>query len=85
RQVAKLEAFKASLFGFSHHLESRIAHPGRRASLMARAHEALEDGSAQAKLATDRLETFLLDRRQGLGVVGRVEQAVLRLRKKVGM
>ncbi len=72
RQVAKLEAFKASLFGFSHHLESRIAHPGRRASLMARAHEALEGGSAQAKLATDRLETFLLDRRQGLGVVGRV-------------
>ncbi len=85
RTVAKLEGFKESLFGFSHHLESRIDHPGHRATLMSRAHEALDDGLAQAKLATDRLETFLEDKRGGLGVVGRVEHAVESIRKKVGI
>ncbi|MDB5405273.1 MAG: Phospholipase, partial [Rhodospirillales bacterium] len=42
------------LFGMSHHFQSLIQHPGRRGALMARAHEALEDGWSQAKLATDR-------------------------------
>ncbi|MGH7056684.1 MAG: alkaline phosphatase family protein [Acetobacteraceae bacterium] len=82
RQVAGLEAFKASLLGFSRHLESRITHPGHRSALMGRAHEVLEDGVAQAKLATDRLDAFLDEKVAGVGVVGRVEEAIETARKK---
>ena len=52
---------------------------------MSRAHEALDDGLAQAKLATDRFEAFFDDKSGGLGVVGRVEHAVESIRKKVGI
>ncbi len=59
RGIATLIGFKESLFGLSHHLESLIAHPAARLGLMARAHETLGDGRAQAKLATDRLDGFM--------------------------
>ena len=64
-----IQGFKASLFGFSHHLESLIGHAGRRGGLMARAHEALDDSLGQGRLVTDRIEAFLADRhhRGGLG------------------
>lgn len=62
-----LEGFKESLFGLSHHLESQITHGGTRGGLMARAHEALGDGLAQANLAIDRAEAFI---REGAGVTG---------------
>ncbi len=79
-----LEGFKSSLFGLSHHLESLIEHPGRRGGLMARAHEALEDGWAQAKLATDRLDAFLEDRGAG-SLLHRVGQALHEVARRVGV
>jgi len=48
--------------GFSHHLECLIEDHGLRGGLMARAHEALGDGLSQAKLAADRLDTFMEER-----------------------
>ncbi len=54
-----IQGFKASLFGLSHHLESLIDHAGSRGSLMARAHEALDDSHGQGRLVTDRVEGFL--------------------------
>lgn len=71
RLLPRLEGFKASLFGFSHHLESQITDPVRQRGLMARAHEALVDGLSQAKLATDRLDAFIEDRSASLGLISR--------------
>jgi phospholipase C len=59
RVEAALDGFKASLFGLSRHLESRIKHSGRKTGLMARAHEALEDSLSQARLATDRTHALI--------------------------
>ena len=84
RTVAALEGFKASLFGFSHHLESQINHAGRKAGLMARAHEALEDSMSQAKLATDRLDTFIEDR-SAEGLIGKLGHALHEVKSKVGL
>ncbi len=84
RRTDMLEGFKSSLFGLSHHLESLIEHPGRRGGLMARAHEALEDGWAQAKLATDRLDAFLEDRGAG-SLLHRVGQALHEVARRVGV
>ena len=39
---------------------------------MARAHEALDDSMSQAKLATDRVGTFMEDRLSGPGVLHRL-------------
>ncbi|HEX4260320.1 MAG TPA: alkaline phosphatase family protein [Acetobacteraceae bacterium] len=85
RPIARLEGFKESLFGFSHHLESRIDHSGHRSGLMARAHEALDDGLAQARLATDRVDAFIEEKSGGPGVLGRIEHAARDLRRKVGI
>lgn len=82
RSVAKLEGFKESLFGLSHHLESRIKHAGRRGSLIARAHETLGDGTAQAKLATDRLDAFLEEATGGL--LAKIGRSVRALRRRLG-
>lgn len=81
RTVAALEGFKSSLFGFSHHLESELAHVGHKSALMARAHEALEDSMSQAKLATDRLDAFIEERIPGSGLIAKVEQT---LHDKIG-
>lgn len=70
RGIPGLEGFKASLFGLSHHLESLIDHAGNRGTLMARAHEALDDSMSQGKLAADRLEGFLTDQAPGTGLLG---------------
>ena len=80
RSVPGLAGFKASLFGLSHHLESVIDHAGCRGALMARAHEALEDGPSQAKLATDRFEAFMQERLRGPGVLRKVGK-MLHLRR----
>jgi phospholipase C len=80
RTVLTLEGFKESLFGLTHHLESEIKHPGHRASLMARAHEALGDGWAQAKLATDRLEAFM---EEGVSAGGLLSRIVHLLRRRI--
>jgi phospholipase C len=72
RHLPGLPGFKASLFGLSHHLESLIDHAGHRSALMARAHEALEGGMSQAKLASDRAERFLTERTRRGGVIGAV-------------
>ena len=72
RAVAKLEGFKESLFGLSHHLESQIKHKGARGRLMARGHEGLGDGWGQAKLAIDRTSAFIEEGAGGLaGKLGR--------------
>ncbi len=84
RPLAKLEGFKESLFGMSRHLESLIEHPGRRGGLMARAHEALEDGFSQAKLATDRLDALLEERGSG-GLLHRVGHALHEAGRLVGL
>ena len=58
--LAKLAgAFKASLFGLTHFLESRITSTAHRAALMLRSHETLGDAWMQARLATDRLESWI--------------------------
>jgi len=69
RGLPGLEGFKASLFGLSHHLESLIDHAGNRGTLMARAHEALDDGMSQSRLATDRTVGFLAERTARTGMV----------------
>jgi phospholipase C len=81
RTVLTLEGFKESLFGLTRHLESEIKHPARRAGLIARGHEALGDGWAQAKLATDRLEGFMAD---GAGAGGLLSRITHSLRRRVG-
>jgi len=74
RSLPGLAGFKASLFGLSHHMESLIDHAGHRGTLMARAHEALEDSMSQAQLATDRIEAFITNRAGGRGVMGAVSR-----------
>ena len=85
RTVPQLEAFKASLFGFSHHLESQLGHTGVKSGLMARAHEALEDGMSQAKLATDRLDAFMDEKSPAGGLVSRIGHSLHELRSRVGL
>ncbi len=84
RRTDTLEGFKSSLFGLSHYLESLIEHPARRGGLMARAHEALDDGWSQAKLATDRLDAFLDEHGAG-GLLHRVGQALHGVAGRVGV
>ena len=84
RTVPALDGFKASLFGFSHHLESLIGHDGHRAALMARAHEALGEGWDQARLATDRLDVFMEDH-AGRGLLGRVGHALGDVGRRIGL
>ncbi len=80
----QLEGFKGSLFGFSHYVESRLEHPGRRAALMARAHEALDDGWSQAQLASDRLNALFEESGAG-GLLHRVGQALHEAGRRVGL
>lgn len=68
----------------SHHFQSLIQHPGRRGALMARAHEALEDGWSQAKLATDRLDALLEERGAG-GLLHRVGDVLHAAARRVGL
>ncbi len=84
RRTDKLEGFKESLFGMSRHLESMIEHPGRRGGLMARAHEALDDGWSQARLATDRLDALFEERGAG-GLLHRVGHALHEAGRRVGL
>ncbi len=84
RPTDRLEGFKSSLFGMSHHIESLIEHPGRRSGLMARAHEALDDGLSQAKLATDRLDA-LLEERGARGLLHRLGHALHEAGHRVGL
>ncbi len=84
RRTDRLEGFKASLFGMSHHLESLLEHVGRRAGLMARAHEALDDGWSQAKLATDRFDALFEERGAG-GLLHRVGQVLHEAGRRVGL
>ncbi len=85
RGLATLEGFKESLFGLTNHLESQIKHPGRRLGLMARAHEALGDGLAQAKLATDRLDAFMEEGIGGGGLLARIGRSLRDVRRRVGL
>ncbi|SIQ68754.1 MULTISPECIES: alkaline phosphatase family protein [Acidiphilium] len=85
RPVAMLEGFKASLFGFSHHIESEIQHAGHKGGLMQRAHEALGDGLSQAKLATDRLAVFIDERQKTSGVLGTIERGFDAVAKTLGL
>ncbi len=84
RRTDRLEGFKSSLFGFSHHLERLIEHPGKRGGLMARAHEALDDAWSQAKLATDRLDTLFEEHAAG-GLLHRVGEVVRAAGRRVGL
>jgi phospholipase C len=84
RPLAFLEGFKASLFGFSHHVEREIQHTGHKGGLMGRAHEALDDGLSQAKLATDRLAAFIDERQVTKGIVGTIEQGLSAVARKIG-
>ena len=84
RQVAVLEAFKASLFGLSQHLESQISDPAKRRGLMVRAHEALGDGWAQARLATDRLDA-LLEQHTVVGLFERMRRLLQKWDKRAGL
>ncbi|MDD2877505.1 MAG: alkaline phosphatase family protein [Acidiphilium sp.] len=85
RVIPALDGFKASLFGFTHHLERELQHAGHRSGLMARAHEALNDSMSQAKLATDRLEAFIGERQPGSGLLGRLEHTLDLVKKHVGL
>jgi phospholipase C len=86
RSLLTLGGFAASLYGLSSHLESRLAHPGKRAGLMARMHEALEGPEAQAALAADRVAAFLEHGAEdGEGLLARVGHAVKAAAEKVGL
>ncbi len=82
RGVPTLTGFKASLMGMSHHLESEV-RAGAKAGLMSRAHEALDDGFAQARLATDRAAAFL--EHEGSGALATLGRAVAGVRERVGL
>jgi phospholipase C len=91
RGLRLLEGFKASLLGFTHHLESQIGHDGQRHALMARAHEALQDAAAQASLAADRLGGFLAHHghadgaEHGGGLLSAIGRAVADVRHRTGL
>ena len=85
RAVGVLSGFAASLFGLTHHLESQLEHGGTKSGLMARAHEALDGGLSQAKLATDRLEAFMEERAPGGGLVARIGHGLHELGRRVGL
>ena len=85
RAMPLLEGFKASLFGLSHSLESKIEHPGHRAGLMARAHEALDDALSQAGLASDRVEAFIGERSRAGGLLTRVGRTLREVGSHVGL
>ena len=72
RALPGIQGFKASIYGLSHYLESLIDHAGNKGSLMARAHEGLEDSHGLGRLITDRIEGFLSDRSHGQGLLGRI-------------
>jgi phospholipase C len=84
RRIDQLSGFKASLFGMSHYLQSLIEHTERRGALLARAHEALEDGWAQGNLATDRLDALLAETIAG-GLLHRVTRLLQTARHRVGL
>jgi phospholipase C len=67
-----VQGFKASIYGLSHYLESLIDHPAHRGSLMARAHEALDDSHGLGRLVTDRVEGFLAHHGQGPSLLSRI-------------
>jgi hypothetical protein len=52
---------------------------------MQRAHEALIDGMSQAKLATDRFDTFLGERQTSGGLLGKLEEGVEFVAKRIGL
>jgi phospholipase C len=61
--LPSLTGQKQALFQFSQYLESQINDPTVKAALMARAHEAMGGSIAQGKLATDRLDAFMAEKR----------------------
>lgn len=59
---------KQALFQYSQYLESQITNPAVKQALMLRAHEAMGGAFAQGKLATDRLDAFMAERRSAAAV-----------------
>ena len=68
--LPNLTGQKQALFSFSQYLESQIGDPAVRAALMVRAHEAMGGAIAQGKLATDRLNAFMADKRAAEPIPG---------------
>ncbi|MBV9784071.1 MAG: hypothetical protein JO264_09650 [Acidisphaera sp.] len=58
-----LNAQQNALLGFSHFLETRIDNPATKQALIQRSHEVFDGPAAQAKLASDRVEAFLAEKR----------------------
>ena len=56
-------------FSFSQYLESRIADPTVKTTLMTRAHEAMDGAIAQGNLATDRLDAYMAEKQAASAVV----------------
>ena len=56
---------KQALFHYSQYLESQIQDPAVRTALMGRAHEAMGGAMAQGRLATDRLNAYMVEKRPG--------------------
>ncbi len=83
RALDLLSGFAQSLFGFSHHVESRLEHPGRRGGLMARAHETLEGGVKQAELAIDRLDAFMEEGAVIRGLFARIGRTLSKVRRRL--
>ncbi len=71
-----LRGFKTSLFGLSHHIESRVRSATHRSALMLRAHEAFADAWGAAQVATARFDALLEQEAGGSGVIERIERAV---------
>jgi phospholipase C len=59
---------KQALFQYSQYLEKQINDPAVKANLMARAHEGMDGAIAQGKLATDRLDAYMAEKRSVLPV-----------------
>jgi phospholipase C len=58
---------KQALFHYSQYLESQIQDPAVRTALMGRTHEAMGGAMAQGRLATDRLNAYMVEKRPGGG------------------
>ena len=63
RDQSGLTGQKQAMFQFSQYLESQIDNPVVKTDLMLRAHEAMNGSIAQGKLATDRVDAFMAEKR----------------------
>jgi phospholipase C len=64
KDLPALTGQKQAMFQYSQYLESQITDPAVKTALMLRAHEGMDGAIAQGRLATDRLNAFIANKRK---------------------